>query len=109
MRSGLRQLAVLVLVVAGLAAVAARVAAPGPERNANALAVCGVERWTVKTLQDKPKPWDLELSRNKHAVDWLKAAGRLLDRESGRRLRVITSDTPSRSSAPTRARCEILL
>jgi hypothetical protein len=55
MRSGLSQRAVLVLVVAGLAAVAARVAAPARERNANGLAVCGVERWTVKTLQDKPK------------------------------------------------------
>src|SRR5262249_33545667 len=44
------------VVVAAAAAVAARVAAPGearPSVHSQALA-CGVERWGVKTLQDRP-------------------------------------------------------
>src|SRR6266487_2132608 len=48
---------VLVALVAVIAAVAARVAAPsesGRVRFSAALA-CGVERWTVKTLQDRPR------------------------------------------------------
>jgi hypothetical protein len=48
---------VLVVVGAVISAVAARVAAPsrsGHVRFSAALA-CGVERWTVKTLQDRPR------------------------------------------------------
>lgn len=47
----------LVVVVALLAAVAARIAAPAPAHPAHfsAALTCGVERWTVKTLQDRPK------------------------------------------------------
>jgi hypothetical protein len=48
---------VLVLLLAGLTAVAARVAAPTeahPTQPSRAL-MCGVERWTVKTLQDRPR------------------------------------------------------
>jgi hypothetical protein len=47
-----RVLIVAVLACAGAAAVAAVSARPG---HASGSAVCGVERWTVKTLQDRPK------------------------------------------------------
>jgi hypothetical protein len=48
---------VLVLLIAVLAAVAARVAAPAPQRPVrfSAALACGVERWQVKTLQDRPR------------------------------------------------------
>jgi hypothetical protein len=47
---------VAVVLVAALAAVAARIAAPSGARpvHANRALMCGSERWTVKTLQDKP-------------------------------------------------------
>jgi hypothetical protein len=46
----------LVVLVALLAAVAARIAAPAPQRPArfSAALACGVERWSVKTLKDRP-------------------------------------------------------
>src|SRR4051812_44069082 len=53
---GVRRIAVVVVVV-GLAVVVARLAAPshaGHFRYSAALA-CGVERWKVKTLQDRPR------------------------------------------------------
>jgi hypothetical protein len=39
-----------------MAAIAARVAAPAPERHAHfsAALACGFERWNVKTLKDRP-------------------------------------------------------
>jgi hypothetical protein len=47
----------LVALVALLAAVAARIAAPAPQRPVrfSAALACGLERWTVKTLQDRPR------------------------------------------------------
>src|SRR4051812_46268582 len=47
----------LVALVAAAAAVGARVAAPAPERHAGVTAAlaCGVERWNVKTLKDRPR------------------------------------------------------
>jgi hypothetical protein len=46
---------VVVLVVAALAAIGARVASPSPQRQArfSAALTCGVERWSVKTLADR--------------------------------------------------------
>jgi hypothetical protein len=44
-----------VLLIAVIAAVAARVAAPSHATRLHASAVCGVERWAVKTLQDRPR------------------------------------------------------
>ncbi len=51
-----RRLPVVVL-LAALAAVGARVAAPSAQGHlrVSAASRCGVERWTVKTLQDRPK------------------------------------------------------
>lgn len=48
---------VVLIAVALLAAVAARVAAPARERHAafSAGATCGFERWSVKTLKDRPR------------------------------------------------------
>jgi hypothetical protein len=49
--------ALVVLVIASAAAVAARVAAPGPQNVSAAVArqlACGVERWNIKTLKDRP-------------------------------------------------------
>jgi hypothetical protein len=45
------------VLVAAAAATAARVAASAPERHAgfSAALACGVERWNVKTLQDRPR------------------------------------------------------
>jgi len=46
-----------VVLLALVAAVAARVAAPSPGRHAHfsvALACGGVERWSIKTLKDRP-------------------------------------------------------
>jgi hypothetical protein len=47
----------VVLLIALVAAVAARVAAPAHQRPApfSAALACGVERWNVKTLKDKPR------------------------------------------------------
>src|SRR5690348_6799770 len=46
----------LVVLVALVAAVAARVAAPAPQRppHFSAALACGVERWSIKTLKDRP-------------------------------------------------------
>jgi hypothetical protein len=46
-----------VLFLAAIAAVAARIAAPAPNRPAghSAALSCGVERWQIKTLQDRPR------------------------------------------------------
>ena len=46
----------VVIVIALVAAVAARVAAPAHQRQAHfsAALACGVERWSVKTLKDRP-------------------------------------------------------
>ena len=51
-----KRVAVVVL-VAAIAAVAARLAAPSDagQRRFSAALACGVERWTVKTLQDRPQ------------------------------------------------------
>jgi hypothetical protein len=45
-----------VVLVAAVAAVAARVGAPAPQHHArfSAALACGVERWSVKTLKDRP-------------------------------------------------------
>jgi len=45
----------LVLLVALIAAVVARVAAPASRQVTRWAAPCGFERWTVKTLQDRPR------------------------------------------------------
>jgi hypothetical protein len=45
----------LVLLVAGLALAAARIAAPSHATHSRAAVLCGIERWTVKTLQDRPR------------------------------------------------------
>jgi hypothetical protein len=47
----------VVIVIALIAAVAARVAAPAHQRQAHfsAALACGVERWSVKTLKDRPR------------------------------------------------------
>lgn len=44
------------LLVAAVAAIAVRVAAPAPRRQAgfSAALACGVERWSIKTLTDRP-------------------------------------------------------
>jgi hypothetical protein len=51
-----RRLLAIGLIVA-LAAIATRVAAPAPERHAHfsAALACGVERWGIKTLKDRPR------------------------------------------------------
>src|SRR6188508_3082559 len=57
MRSRISRRALLVLLVAALAATAARLAAPSeahPTKPSRTL-ICGSERWRVKTLQDRPK------------------------------------------------------
>jgi hypothetical protein len=53
---GVRRASVVVLIVL-VAAVAARVAAPAHERPArfSAALACGVERWGIKTLKDRPR------------------------------------------------------
>jgi hypothetical protein len=45
------------VLVAAIAAVGTRVAAPAPERQAHfsAALACGVERWGIKTLKDRPR------------------------------------------------------
>jgi hypothetical protein len=55
-RGRLSKRVVLVLLVAGLAAITARVALPAPAHRASFSAAlsCGFERWSVKTLQDRP-------------------------------------------------------
>ena len=55
MRARVNTRVVIVLVIAAIAAVAARVAVSAPQRQARVTALCGVERWTVKTLQDRPR------------------------------------------------------
>jgi hypothetical protein len=48
--------AAVVVLIAALAAVAARIAAPStPHARFSSALACGVERWTVKTLQDRPR------------------------------------------------------
>jgi hypothetical protein len=49
--------ALLVVLVIVVAAVAARVAAPAHQRRAHfsAALACGVERWPIKTLKDRPR------------------------------------------------------
>jgi hypothetical protein len=48
--------AAAVVLIAALAAVAARIAAPStPHARFSPALACGVERWTVKTLQDRPR------------------------------------------------------
>jgi hypothetical protein len=54
-RARMNQRVLIVLLTAGVAAAAARVAEPAHQRQAHAAAVCGVERWAVKTLQDRPR------------------------------------------------------
>ena len=48
-------LVVLALALVVFAAVVARIAVSAPQRQARVTALCGVERWTVKTLQDRPR------------------------------------------------------
>jgi hypothetical protein len=69
-----RRLAVVAL-VRTLAAVTARVAAPSahPVHVSCALA-CGVERWTVKTLQDKPKLLRRQNTTVAHLISVVKPA-----------------------------------
>ena len=69
MRSRLSRRALLVLLVAALAATAARLAAPSeahPTKPSRTL-ICGSERWRVKTLQDRPKLY----SAKPKTVAWL--------------------------------------
>jgi hypothetical protein len=53
---------VLVALVAVIATAAARVAAPAPERHAgfSAALACGYDRWSIKTLKDRPKLFQAE-------------------------------------------------
>jgi hypothetical protein len=53
----LRRRVIVVVVVATIAAIAARVAAPAHQRQAHfsAALACGIERWSVKTLKDRPR------------------------------------------------------
>jgi hypothetical protein len=46
-----------IALVAGLAAAGARIAAPAREPHArfSAPLACGIERWSVKTLKDRPR------------------------------------------------------
>jgi hypothetical protein len=57
MRRRLSSRLVAVVVLAMVAAIAARVAAPAPasQMRTSSPHACGVERWLVKTLQDRPK------------------------------------------------------
>jgi hypothetical protein len=60
----------VVVLVAAVAALSARIAAPsggGHVRYSAALA-CGVERWTVKTLQDRPRLLPARASTVSHLV-----------------------------------------
>lgn len=50
----MRRRVLFVVLVGLLAAVAARIAAPSQATHSRARVVCGIERWTVKTLQDRP-------------------------------------------------------
>src|SRR4029453_16717190 len=52
-----RRRLVVVALFAVVAAVAARVAAPAPNKSAgfSAALSCGVERWNIKTLKDRPR------------------------------------------------------
>jgi hypothetical protein len=52
-----RRRLVMVALFAAVAAVAARVAAPAPTHSAafSAALSCGVERWSIKTLKDRPR------------------------------------------------------
>lgn len=47
----------MILLVAALAAAAARMAAPteAPPTKPSRALICGSERWVVKTLQDRPR------------------------------------------------------
>lgn len=49
--------AIVVLLVAAVAAVATRVALPAPQHHArfSAALACGIERWSIKTLKDRPR------------------------------------------------------
>jgi hypothetical protein len=74
MRSRLSRRALLVLLIAALAATAARLAAPTqahPTKPSRAL-ICGSEHWRVKTLQDRPK---LDSAKPK-TVAWLMGLAR---------------------------------
>jgi hypothetical protein len=53
----MRRRLVALLLLAALEALAARAAAAARDRHApfSAAVLCGVERWTVKTLQDRPR------------------------------------------------------
>ena len=46
----------IVILIALVAAIAARVAEPAHQRQAHfsAALACGVERWNIKTLKDRP-------------------------------------------------------
>jgi hypothetical protein len=68
-RRTFRRRALFVLLVAAVAATAARLAAPTqahPTKPSRAL-ICGSERWRVKTLQDRPKLY----SAKPKTVAWL--------------------------------------
>jgi hypothetical protein len=56
MRTKLSKRVLIVGLVAATTAVGARVAAPAPQRQPgfSAALACGVERWNIKTLKDKP-------------------------------------------------------
>src|SRR5689334_10153491 len=58
-----RRRLVVVLMIALSAGLAARVAAPssGPVAKASLVSSCGVERWKVKTLQDRPRLLPLQI------------------------------------------------
>jgi hypothetical protein len=69
MRSRISRRALLVLLIAALAAITARLAAPTqahPTKPSRAL-ICGSERWRLKTLQDRPKLY----SAKPKTVAWL--------------------------------------
>jgi hypothetical protein len=61
---------VIVVAVVLVAVVAARVAAPAHEGHArlSAALACGVERWTVKTLQDRPRLLEKSLPASRARV-----------------------------------------
>src|SRR5947199_7112312 len=61
--------------IALLVTVAARVAAPSSSAApARVAAVCGVERWTVKTLQDRPKLLRRQTTTVAHLISVAKPA-----------------------------------
>lgn len=74
----------LVVLVAAVAAIGARVAAPASQHRAgfSAALACGVERWSIKTLKDRPRLQRAQTTTVAHLValrrpSYLPQSGRL--------------------------------